>query len=66
MIAVIAYIAHQISVTNLPSNSSVINELSPTPRARSSVGISEDLVKMFTEKPVPQWAEVLDKTDMPH
>jgi hypothetical protein len=53
MIAVIAYIAHQISVVNLHSNSSVINELSPTPRARSSVEISEDLVTMFSEKAVP-------------
>jgi len=63
---VIAYIAHQISVVNLPTNSSIITELSPTPRARSSVEISEDLVKMFYEKPVPQWAKVLDTTDLPH
>jgi len=66
MIAVIAYIAHQISVANLPTNSSILTELSPTPRARSSSEISEDLVKMFSEKPVPKWAEVLDTTDMPH
>lgn len=66
LIAVIAYIAHQISVVNLPTNSSIITELSPTPRARSSVEISEDLVKMFYEKPVPQWAKVLDTTDLPH
>jgi len=56
MIAVIAYVAHQISVDNLPGNSSVLKELSPEPRKRSSVEVSEDLVRMFNDKAVPQWA----------
>ena len=40
--------------------------MSSTPRAKSSSGISEDLVKMFTEKPVPEWAAILDNADLPH
>ena len=30
------------------------------------VEVSEDLVKMFSEKEVPQWAELLDNADLPH
>ena len=30
------------------------------------VEVSEDLVRMFSEKPVPQWAEFLDNADLPH
>jgi len=44
----------------------VLKELSPEPRKRSSVQVSEDLVKMFSEQPVPQWAKILDETDIPH
>jgi hypothetical protein len=31
-----------------------------------AVEVSEDLVRMFSEKEVPQWAEVLDDADLPH
>jgi hypothetical protein len=37
MIAVISYLAHQSSVVGLPSNSSVLHELSPTPRSKSGL-----------------------------
>jgi hypothetical protein len=50
----------------LHSDSSILNELSPTPRNKTSVQVSEDLVKMFYEQEVPQWASVLDNTDLPH
>jgi hypothetical protein len=66
MIAVISYLAHQSSVVGLPSNSSILHELSPTPRNKSGLQVSEDLVTMFSEKPVDQWAEVLDTADLPH
>jgi len=66
MIAVISYLAHQSSVVGLPSNSSILHELSPTPRSKSGLNVSEDLVNMFSEKPVGEWAEVLDNADLPH
>jgi hypothetical protein len=66
MIAVIAYVAHQMSTINLPGNSSILKELSPTPRSKSSVEVSEDLVLMFTEQPVAEWARILDTCDIPH
>lgn len=55
-----------MSTINLPGNSSILKELSPTPRSKSSVEVSEDLVKMFTEQPVAQWARILDTCDIPH
>jgi len=66
MIAVISYLAHQASVSGLKSDSSILNELSPTPRSKTGLQVSEDLVTMFSEKPVDEWAEVLDKADLPH
>ena len=66
MIAVISYLAHQASVSGLPGNSSILKELSPTPRSKSGVQVSEDLVQMFTNEPVSEWAEILDNADLPH
>ena len=66
MIAVISYLAHQASVSGLPGDSSILKELSPTPRSKSGVQVSEDLVNMFTNEPVDEWAEILDKADIPH
>lgn len=44
----------------------MLNEISLTPRNKTGVQVSEDLVTMFYEKPVFQWAEVLDTADLPH
>merc|ERR1712166_1609795 len=64
MIGVIAYLAHSASLSFFPY-SSVLKELSLTPRKRSSTDITEDLTKMFIDKPVEQWSEVLDNLDIP-
>lgn len=45
---------------------SVVHQLSKTPRAKDGVEVADDLVDMFTEKPVPEWAEILDTADLPH
>ena len=66
MISVIAYLAHQASVSNLPGNSSILKELSPTPRNASSVEVSEQITKMFSTQPVVEWSETLWTVDMPH
>jgi len=65
MIAVIAYIAHQASVSYFPA-SSILSELSETPRKKSGVEIAEDLVKMTYEKKVWEWSQVIDDADLPH
>jgi hypothetical protein len=66
MIAVISYLAHQASVKSLPLDSSILKQLSLTPRSKDGVEVSEDLVRMFSERPVPEWAEQLDTADLPH
>jgi hypothetical protein len=65
MIAVIAYLAHQSSVSFFPY-SPVLTELSLKKRTRTGAQVAEDLVTMFYEKPVTKWAEVLDTVDLPH
>ena len=65
MIAVISYVAHQASVSFLPA-SSVLTDLSTTPRGKTGIQVSDDLVTMFYEKPVTEWAEVLDTCDISH
>lgn len=65
MIAVISYLAHQASVSYLPA-SSVLTELSSTPRTKTGIQVSDDLTTMFYEKKVDEWAEVLDTCDIPH
>merc|ERR1711935_255942 len=36
------------------------------PRSKDGVQVAEDLVNMFSEKEVPEWAEILDTADLPH
>merc|ERR1712216_320377 len=53
MIAVISYIAHQASVSSFP-------------RSKTGLEVAQDLMDMFYKQPVSEWAEVLDKADLPH
>ena len=66
MIAAIAYLAHQAMVDNLGGDSSVLKDLSETPRNLSSAEVSEQLTLMFSNQPVVEWSETLNTIDMPH
>lgn len=66
MISVIAYQAHQIAIARIPSNSSVLVELSETPRKQTSKQIVNNITEMFYDQKVPIWAEVLETSDFPH
>ena len=65
----IAYLAHQISTQSIPCkgkcNPSMLKELSETPRTISSIDFSTKLTRTFSEKPVPEWAEVVNDGDYP-
>lgn len=65
MIAVISYIAHQASVSSL-GESSILSELSETPRAKQGKDVAQDLVDMFQTSDVADWAQILDTSDIPH
>ena len=41
-------------------------DLQKTPRNTSSLDSALQVTRMFYEKPVPQWAQVLDTADVPH
>ena len=64
MIAIISYLAHQASVEHLKSNSSVLNELSLTPRSKTGVMVSEEFVEMLSNQPVSEWAETMENADI--
>jgi len=64
-IDVIAYVAHQASVSNLPTNSSVVRELSLSPRSGNAVTTTQGLINMFSESPVDQWTDLILALDMP-
>jgi len=64
-IDIVAFVAHQASVKNLPDVSSVVRDLSLTPRSKSSVESSEDLTKLFENTPVEEWTQAILDVDMP-
>lgn len=66
MISVIAYQAHQTAIARIPSNSSILIELSETPRNQTSKQIINNITEMFYAQKVPIWAEVLETSDFPH
>lgn len=65
MIAVIAYLGHQMSVSKLQSSSSVINELSLTPRNITSLQITENIVQTIIQEEPKKWSEFLETVDYP-
>ena len=65
MISIIAYISHQISVSNLDSNSTVLKEISLTKRNKTGIEVSTDMVQMFIDKPVPYWDKMLEVIERP-
>jgi len=54
-----------VSVTNLPGNSTVLKELSLTPRNKTGVETSTELTQLLLNKPVTEWAQVLNSLDLP-
>lgn len=65
MIAVIAYLGHQLSVSKFNSTSSILNELSPTPRGLSSLEISEQITQTIITQEPKRWSQFLEEVDYP-
>lgn len=66
MIAYIAYMAHQYSISGFNSSSTILNNLSNTTREHDMIYYTEQNVKMFPDHSVPEWAYYLDTSDIPH
>lgn len=61
-----AYVAYQAAVMNLePLNSSVIHDLSRTPRSKSGAEITSEFIDMYIQVPVEEWGHLLDDADFP-
>ena len=66
LIAVVAYVGHQISVSSLNSTKPwILNELGLKPRNATSIEITDAFTQMFVDKPVSDWAQILDDGDYP-
>jgi hypothetical protein len=66
MIALIAYHVVQMSATNFAGNSTILHELSLTPRNKTSTEVTNDITTMFYADTIPDWAKVLNTSDYPH
>ena len=65
MIAVISYLAMETITEHMPGDSTVLKQLSETPRATSSHEVVEGITKMFSNQPPQDWSKTLTDIDMP-
>merc|ERR1719348_2085878 len=63
-IDVVAYLAHQASLENLPV-SNLVRELSTTQRERNSTATAQQLADMLRLEPVNNWIGFIDELDTP-
>ena len=66
MIAVLAALLHDASVSPLKSNSTILKHLSRTKNSEKPIDVTKDIIKMFSEKDISQWSELLDTFNLPH
>ena len=64
LIDLVSYIAHQASLSNL-KGTSVIHELSETPRSKSGVETNTDLNTLLRTRPPSEWMDAILAFDMP-
>ena len=64
-ISIVSYTAYQAAVSSLNTDSSVVNELSLTPRSQKGVKSQEDIISMSINKPTREWTEVFRGLDLP-
>ena len=61
-----AYVAYQAAMKSvLPLESSIIHDLSLTPRAKSGIEVTSDFVDMYINVPVTEWRDLLNAADFP-
>jgi len=63
-IDVVSYLAHQAMLENLQVTS-IVKDLSPTPRNRSAIEIAQQLADMLQNMPVEVWEEEIANLDTP-
>lgn len=66
MIAIIAFQAHQLSLSGLRNASTMLMDLQAEPRSKSAKQTALEVTEMFYSNETKYWAEVMDKADIPH
>jgi hypothetical protein len=64
LIGMISYIGYQAIVANLPGDSSILRDLSDTPRQHTGVEVSANLTNWLRTQPAEQWGEALNTLDI--
>ncbi|XP_023321882.1 uncharacterized protein LOC111696503 [Eurytemora carolleeae] len=64
-IDIVSYVAHQAMVDNLPTESSIVKELSLTSRSGSAVQATQGLTELFITTPVENWTQAILDLDVP-
>ncbi|XP_018010700.1 uncharacterized protein LOC108668079 isoform X2 [Hyalella azteca] len=64
-IAVLAYLIHQGSLSSLTEASSVVKDLSYTPRSMSALQLADEFVNQYMTKPVNEWYAFTQSLDIP-
>ena len=59
-----AYVAYQAAMQDMKDNP-IIYHLSPTPRPKSGLEITDEFVDMYINVPVEEWGTQLDAADFP-
>lgn len=64
VIGLISYLAYQAIVENLPGDSSILRELSDTPRAHTGIEVSANLTDWLRTQPAEKWGEAIVNLDI--
>ena len=64
-ISIVSFTAYQAAMSGLKTDSSIVKEISETPRSKSSVASQEDIITMSINQPVREWSEVFRGLDIP-
>ena len=64
-ISVVSYLIHQASLAPLTGASSILTDLSPTPRNLSALQLSEEFLNMYHTMPVDEWYDHINGLDIP-
>lgn len=64
-IAVLAYLIHQGSLSSLTEATSIVTDLSFSPRNMSALQLSEEFINQYMTKPVDEWYDFTKSLDIP-
>ena len=65
-IAFVSYLVHQISVSKLPGDSSILKELSDAPRSKDVLQVIEDYVITIKDENISKWGQMIETSDIQH